>query len=548
MISIYTSFRNIERPQKIWNIDGTTNKAGVLTRCINLEVHTGTRQEVMKFLVTDLGGQDLILGYPWLSTFKPKFRWRDAAINTSSLPIIMWSVDWRKPQIKPIIARIVKSRRTRTAWEQQYKAIFQELEREPSLKGISIELSREAGKVTKEIEGPKEYQRHARIFDPVESKKLPPSRPWDHAITLKPDAPDTLDCKLYPLPPKDDKALCKWLKEEEDKGYIWPSISPIASSFFFLRKADGSQRPVQDYRGVNQWTVQNQYPLPLIPKLIAQVRDAFMFTKFDVEGGFNKVWIKDRDQHKAVFKTKYGLYEPMVMYFGLCNSLATFQNMMNHIFCLLKDKWVKRGVKIIVYMDDILTATSTSLQDHQDATHDISDLLQEHDLFLKKKKCQWEADSINYLGLILEKGVTHMDPTKVEGIKTWPRPVKVKDICSFLGFCNFYRPFIPGFSKIAKPLNELTCKDVPFAWEDEHEAVFNSLQDLVTSEPVLRQPQLDKPFKVEVDASVTNQGIGPRRTDTGPLCYKGNERRTHSFGFPTGLGPDGPQEIHAVTL
>ena len=158
----------------------------------------------------------------------------------------------------------------------------------------------------------------------------------------------------------------------------------------------------------------------------------------------------------------------MVMYFGLCNSPATFQNMMNHVFRPLKDKWEKQGVKIIVYMDDILIAMSTSLQDHRDTTHDVLDLLQENDLFLKKKKCRWEVDSINYLGLILEKGVTHMDPTKVEGIKNWPRPMKVKDVRSFLGFCNFYWPFIPSFSKIAKPLNELTRKDVPFVWEDKH--------------------------------------------------------------------------------
>ena len=247
----------LDRPRKIWNIDGTTNKAGALTHCVDLEVRTGKRQEVMKFLVTDLGGEDLILGYPWLSTFEPKFRWRDAAIDTSFLPIIIRSVDWRKSQIKPVIARIVKGRRALTRRLRQQEKIFKELERESSLKGISIELSREAGKFTKEIEVPEEYRRHEGIFDPVESKKLPPSQPWDHAITLKPDAPDTLDCKLYPLPPKDDEALCKWLKEEEDKGYIRPSISPIASSFFFLRKADGSQCPIQDYRGVNKWTVRN---------------------------------------------------------------------------------------------------------------------------------------------------------------------------------------------------------------------------------------------------------------------------------------------------
>ena len=154
-----------------------------------------------------------------------------------------------------MIARIVAGWRIQAQQLRRQEAIYQELERESSLKGISIELSREAGKFTKEVEVPKEYQRHTNIFDPVESKKLPPSRPWDHAITLKPEAPDTIDCKLYPLPPKDDEALRKWLEEEESKGYIRPSISPIASSFFFLRKADGSQRPVQDYRGVNKWMI-----------------------------------------------------------------------------------------------------------------------------------------------------------------------------------------------------------------------------------------------------------------------------------------------------
>ena len=204
-----------------------------------------------------------------------------------------------------------------------------------------------------------------------------------------------------------------------------------------------------------------------------------------MEGGFNKVQIKDGDQHKVAFKMKHGLYKPMVMYFSICNSPATFQNMMNHIFHPLKDKWEKKGVKIIVYMDDILIAMSTSLQDHRDTTHDILDLLQKQDLFLKKKKCQWEVNSIDYLGLILEKGVTHMDLTKVEGIKNWPRPAKVKDIRSFLGLCNFYQSFILNFSKIVKPLNELTCKDVPFIWEDKHKTVFNALQDLVTSKLVL---------------------------------------------------------------
>ena len=117
----------LERPRKIWNIDGTTNKAGALTHCIDLEVRTGNRQEVMKFLVTDLGGEDLILGYPWLSTFEPKFRWRDASIDTSFLPIVIQSVDWRKSQVRPVIARIVQGRRIQAWQQQQQEAIFKEL-------------------------------------------------------------------------------------------------------------------------------------------------------------------------------------------------------------------------------------------------------------------------------------------------------------------------------------------------------------------------------------------------------------------------------------
>ena len=124
----------LERPRKIWNIDGTTNKAGALTHCVDLEVCTGDRQEIMKFLVTDLGGEDLILGYPWLSTFEPKFRWRDASIDTSFLPIIIWSVDWRKSRIKPVIARIIQGRRIWTQ-QQQKEAIFKNSKGSPPSKG-----------------------------------------------------------------------------------------------------------------------------------------------------------------------------------------------------------------------------------------------------------------------------------------------------------------------------------------------------------------------------------------------------------------------------
>jgi hypothetical protein len=130
----------------------------------------------------------------------------------------------------------------------------------------------------------------------------------------------------------EDEALDLFIDEQLEKGYIRPSKSQYASSFFFIKKKDGKLRPVQDYRKVNAWTICNQYPLPLIGDLIRDLGGAVVFTKFDIRQGYNNIRIKEGDEHKAAFKTRRGLFEPMVMYFSLCNSPATFQAFMNDIF------------------------------------------------------------------------------------------------------------------------------------------------------------------------------------------------------------------------
>ena len=228
---------------------------------------------------------------------------------------------------------------------------------------------------------------------------------------------------------------------------------------------------------------------------------AHIFTKLDIRWGYNNIQIKEGDEYKVVFKTKYGLWEPMVMFFGLCNSPSTFQAMMDWIFRPIIDKWEPLGTKVGKYMDDVAVATSTNLQDHIKCVTEILELAMQYDLFFKPEKCIFHAPRMDYLGIIIEKGMTCMDPVKVEGIRNWLRPTKVKDIHSFLGFCNFYRPFIRGFAHIAKPLNKLTKKDIEWNWTARQEEAFNKLKECVTSEPVLAHPELDKQFEVEVDAS-----------------------------------------------
>ena len=146
-----------------------------------------------------------------------------------------------------------------------------------------------------------------------------------------------------------------------EKGYISKSKSPYASPFFFIKKKDGKLCPVQDYRKFNEYTVKNKYPLPLIPDLIAQVKDAWIFMKFDIRWGYNNVRIKEGDQHKAAFKMKYRLFEPNVMYFGLTNSLAMFQAMINHLFQPVHDEFSIDGTDVLKYMDDLLVARPPSI-------------------------------------------------------------------------------------------------------------------------------------------------------------------------------------------
>ena len=272
------------------------------------------------------------------------------------------------------------------------------------------------------------------MFSKEESQRLPGLRLWDHAIELKPDAPATLPGKVYALTQAEQQALEEFIKEHQRKGYIRPSKSPYAAPFFFIKKKDGKLHPVQDYRKINEWTVRNRYPLPLIPELIARVKNSSRFTKFDVRWGYNNVRIKEGDKWKAAFIMNKGLFEPRVMFFKLTNSPATFQTMMNALFEEeLWEGW------LTIYMDDILIHTNDSLEDHRTKVHLILDKLAKHDLYLKPEKCLFEKEEVEFLGVVLKGGTVQMDPTKVKGVADWPPPRNLRDVRAFLGFTEFYR-------------------------------------------------------------------------------------------------------------
>ena len=296
------------------------------------------------------------------------------------------------------------------------------------------------------------------VFSEKTHDILPPHQPYDHTIDLKPSFVPKI-AKVYPLNPKEQEVCKAFINEHLKTGQIVLLKSPQATPFFFVAKKDGSLRPCQDYCYLNSHTVCNAYPLPLIPELIDDMKDSTIFTKFDVQWGFNNIRIHEEDQWKGAFITPFGLFEPTAMFFGFCNGPPTFQSFMNHIFTdMIAEHWLK------IYMDDLGIHTQGDLALHHEHTRCVLLRLQEHRLSLKLSKCTFDVPCIKFLGMIIDQGKIEMDSIKLFAIQEWKPPTSVKGDHSFLGFANFYCKFIPNFSHVVPPLNLLTRKNQPWVW------------------------------------------------------------------------------------
>src|SRR6266702_323520 len=197
------------------------------------------------------------------------------------------------------------------------------------------------------------------------------------------------------------------------------------------------------------------------------------------------------------------------MYFGLTNSPTTFQTMMNYIYCDIILKHESRGTAIHVYMDDIGITTQTNMEDHTAAVSDVLQVAVDHNLFFKPEKCTFHTPSMDYLGVILEKGVTRMDPVKIAGIDKWEVPQNITEVRHTVGFFNVYYPCIKGGARITQPLHQLTKKDQEWRWGQEEQEVFATLKAHVTAAPVLVHTDLTAQSALEPDAS--RSGVRPPR-------------------------------------
>lgn len=218
---------------------------------------------------------------------------------------------------------------------------------------------------------PAEYWHYTKVFSEEELHRLPEHKPWDYTIELREGTPEAIHARVFPISQPEDEELGCFLDDALAKGYIIPSKSPIVSLVFFVKKKEEKLHFVQDYQKLNVITIKNRYPLPLASDIINHLMKAKIFTKFVVRWRYNNIRIKEADQWKAVFITNYGSFELRVMYFGLTNSLAIFQTLMNTIFADL----IAEG-KVAVYIDDILIHSANEAT-YRETTHEVLQRLEE---------------------------------------------------------------------------------------------------------------------------------------------------------------------------
>jgi hypothetical protein len=284
---------------------------------------------------------------------------------------------------------------------------------------------------------PKEFHDLFEAFLPRNADELPPHRPWDHKIELIPGKVPP-NARNRPLSPKELRCVKKWIDEMLEKGFIRESTSPAAAPLLLAAKPGGGVRICHDYRGLNEITVKNRYPLPLIRETLDNLCGAKYYTKLDVIAAFNRIRVAEGHEWMTAFITRFGLYEMLVTPFGLCNAPATFQNYINHVLHDALDLYCT------AYLDDVLVFSRTR-EEHTRHVHDVIRRLRDAGLQIDMNKSEFYTKKTKYLGLIISTEGMSMDKDKITAITAWQTPTSIKELQQFLGFANFYRRFIQGY-------------------------------------------------------------------------------------------------------
>ncbi|KAL8445313.1 hypothetical protein Emed_005713 [Eimeria media] len=331
---------------------------------------------------------------------------------------------------------------------------------------------------------------------------LPARRIIDHTI---PTLPDELPPKgpIYQMDHPRKMAMKEELSKLAAKGYITLTSSPFAAPCMLVpKKADKPGGPPQyrlviNYRALNKITVSSEPPIPNITTIMEQLQGAKYFTTMDMEAGFHQVRVAPEDQHKTAFRCYFGHFEFKVMPFGLKGAPGTFQTIMSHML------WEHIGVRCAVYLDDVLIYSPTLQQHVQDVAR-VLQALREHKMYPKISKCRFARTEVVYLGFSVGAAGVRPSMEMVKDIVHWPEKLEnVTQINQFMGLVGYVRIFMgTRYADMAKPLYDLTRKNVPFVWTEAHTTAVQQLKNRLVHYTLLQLPDPSKPYVLWTDASV----------------------------------------------
>src|SRR5438874_2408890 len=329
----------------------------------------------------------------------------------------------------------------------------------------------------------------------------------------------------------------EYIEEMLKKGIIRRSKSSWASSIVFVQKKRGEMQFCVDYRKLNKITKKDNHPLPRIDEMLDKFEGSQWFSSIDLTSAYWQVEMDEKDIEKTAFITSEGLYEFLVMPFGLCNAPVTFQRLMHEVLGNLI------YTKAPVYLDDIIIHSKT-FEQHLKDIDEVFGKLRDAKLMSKESKCEFRAPEIKFLGHIIGKDGRKVDPDKVEKVKNYPRPENISQLREFLGLASYYRKFVKDFSKKVKPMTKLLegtkrgtkkskwekekqkgIKDIEFLekWDKEQEESYELMKKVLTETPVLIHPNFEKDFILSTDASGYALGA--------VLEQKGDDKKIHPVGY-----------------
>ena len=532
----------LTQPIEVKLADGRSKE--LINSQITAEVQIGGHTSAETLYEVTLGDYDVVLGLKWLRKHNPHIDWKSGEmilIEAEMQHRVQLQMDAAtQPEDEDAAEENTKieliTGKQLAKLARQGNQIFAAEVRclEGAVKVNSLKADNQPDEVKKADDQPineieaEIRQKFAEMFREELPLEMPPDRGVEHRIELVEGA-QPQSRGIYRLSYAEQHELKRQLQELTDQGFIRPSQSPWGAPVLFVPKKNGKLRMCIDYRALNKLTVKNSYPIPRIEDLIDQLAGSQIFSKIDLCSGYHQVRVAEADVQKTAFKTRYGLYEFVVLPFGLCNAPATFMRTMNHVLHEYLDKFC------VVYLDDILVY-SPNISQHKEHLRLIFSRLQEQKLYVSDKKCDIGKQEVEFLGHLISPNGIAVLQDKVQIIQEWPQPKNVSELRSFLGLANYYRKFIKGSSAIARPLTDLLKSSQEWEWTEKQQSAMDQLKQALVSAPVLLIPDPQLPFELTTDAS--DQAIGAVLTqDHGaghqPIAYENRKLNSAEQNYPT---------------